>query len=113
MIVSGLWDVTALLQLAPGLLLSVELIGIFAVGIILYSAEDNSFIVENGRFVMRNLSGNSSVLLDALPLHTGIAMKCQIVQCAQIYSPHRSNWANLDISSTMDVQTTNKSNDEK
>ena len=108
MIVPGLWDVTALLQLAPSLLLSVELVSIFAVGVVLNTAEDNSFMVENCRFVMRNLSGDGSALLHALPLHAGIAMKRQVVQRAQIDSPHCSNWANLDISSTMNVQTRNK-----
>lgn len=104
MVVPRLWDVARLLKLGPSQFLGIELIGLLTFIVILDATEDDCFMIKNSCLVMGDVSRDGAFLVDWLPLNAGITVQGEVIECRQIDSPHRSNWADLNISSTVDIQ---------
>ena len=104
-IVTWLGYFTSLLEFAPSKLLGIELVCFIAVAVIQNAAENDCLVIEDSRLVMWNLSWNCSLLVDAFPLNCWVTVHGEVIKLTEINTPHRLDWPNLDVSSTMNVQT--------
>lgn len=104
MIISRFWNISRLLKLVPGHFLGIKFEGIFALGIILNTTEDHSFMSEYSCLMMGNVSWDLSFLVDGLPLNTGIAMHSKVLKSTQVNSPHAAHWTNFNISTAVNVK---------
>lgn len=105
MIVSGLGDLTGHLELAPGQLVGIKLVAVITITVIQNPSKNDCLVIKNCCLVVRNLAGHGALLVDALPLHGGVAMNREFVELAQRNPPHRLYWAHFDVSAAVNVQT--------
>ena len=66
-VVSGLWDITSLLEAAPVILVRIELVRLALVAIN-YAAEHYDLMTEDGGMVMADVGRNIAALINWLPL---------------------------------------------
>jgi hypothetical protein len=104
MIIARFWYITTLLELGPVSLIRIEFIGVRIIVIINNTSKYYNVLTENGRFMMTNISGASSRLLDDLPATSMLGLLHQFVETLKAEPPHVVHRTYFNISSSMDVK---------
>lgn len=105
-VISGLWNVTGLLHLTPGVLVGIKFVGICHVFEIVLATKNDNGMPENSGSVMRNVGRDGvSFLRNWLPSDAIFRIVDQLLYAIDTKSPHIIHWTLLDISSAVNIKT--------